>query len=433
MQIRDLKQLVQTSPGDARITVEVNKFRNTQAKVGLTGTDRFAAWVKDRKEYVAQNQNARKELAITLRETYGESFDTGRLKTLGNRALTTSQLATWIERGEKHLERTGRKNAETARATLKTFDAALQQVRKSEGFSAPIHPRLLQAAKSVVEHAISSQSTKLPPMKRETADRLQLDILKSLVAGLKTPEMDRTGLSLFKGQPVLQRLVGFAKSSPLDGAELTEAMRYLAAKPFNKHTEVHPEVYSRAVTSASHISDFIHYTDFSDAKDLIGAMNALMGDIKAEIDKGGARDLRTPNKPGAVLDNEGIATFRRTAEDIAFSRLTSEDVTRLVVALNSTAVKDLRGLIAGMREGFASGRTYVEFTQTTENLAVRVNDMLESIARFVEGHPASGGFTLEGLAITEFRTLDSVPDRLWREVIDVMGFEPGVLKQHATD
>jgi hypothetical protein len=428
MELRDLKRLVQTSPTDARITVETNKYGNTQAKAGLTVGERLTAWINNRKEYVTQNQNARTELAKTLRDSFGENFDTSRLKTLGNRALTTSQLATWIERGEKHLEKVAKKNGETAKSTLKHFDSALQQVCKAEGYKAPIHPKILEAVKSVVEMKIANHSPNLPPLKPEAADRMQLEILNALIAGFKTPENDRYGTSVFKDQPVLQRLVGFATKTDLTGNEFSIAARKLASIPYNKHTELQPEIFGLAAKSSSHVVDFIRNTDFSDIFSLTGRLHELLDGIGVDMEQASNRNMQIKNKQGEKLGPDETTAFTRTALSVAFERLDDKEVARLAKAFDSPAVRDLLGLFSGIASGFpVSQREFYAFPGQTEIVTKRTGEMLKDIMSLVQKHPASGNFRADSIEGTRYPNPESVPDQVWVAATDNLDLERGVL------
>ncbi len=429
MKIDRFARLLQEAPRDARVTTGVNKYQNEEAKAGLTTGGRIVEWVKNRKEYVAQNQKARSEFAKTLTETYGQGFDVKRLKIAGNRALTVGDVAVWIKRAETYTAKVHKQNENTAKATVRGFDAAVKHVAQDMKFTAPIHPRFLEATRVVVEQTIARRPANLPPITREGAQRLQAELIGGLIDGLRKLEQNADGSLRFKDRPLLERVIGFAQQTTLSGGEFSRVIQEIASNPIGKDEETLPEIFTRAVGSSVHVMEFLRTVDFGDATSLCAGIKKLMHEVGREMEE--ASNLNSTTLKKKKLDPDETEIYFKTAIATGILRLDDHEVTKLSNALKSQEVGDLRGLLRGIIEGFpqdAHGQFFYAYESETEILAKKTETVIDSIISSVANHPMSGSFTSDSVHRTAFRKPDDVPENIMKAARTHQGLTDGFLR-----
>jgi hypothetical protein len=231
MKIENFTRLLQEAPRDARITTGTNKYGNAEAKAGLTSGGRLVAWVRNRKEYVAQNQTARSELAKTLTETYGAGFDVKRLKMAPGRALTVRDVAVWIKRAETYTAKVGKENQSMAKATVRDFDATVKQIAHEKRYTTPIPSKYLEATRVLVEQTIAKRPPDLPPITGESAKKLEAELVTALIDGLRKQEQNVDGSLRFTDRPLLERVIGFTEKTSLTGVDFSRVLKEVASAP----------------------------------------------------------------------------------------------------------------------------------------------------------------------------------------------------------
>ncbi|MDN2583282.1 hypothetical protein [Aquibium sp. ELW1220] len=428
MKIENFTRLVQEASRDARVTTGVNKYGDVEPKAGLTSGGRFVEWVKNRKEYVAQNQTARNELAKSLTETYGEGFDVKRLKMAPGRALTVGDVAVWIKRAETYTARVGKQNETMAKATVRDFDATVKQVALEKKFTAPIHPKLLEATRVLVEQTIARRPPNLPPIGGESAKEVMSDLIGGLIDGLRKHEQNVDGSLRFKDRPLLERVIGFAHKTSLTGVDFSRVLKEVATAPVDRNDKTLPEVYNRAVDSSARVVDFLRTTDLGDADSLCGNIKELMHSIGLEMEE--ASILSEFTLKMKKLDPDQTTSYISTAIATGILRLDDHEVAKLSKTLKSQEVRDLLGLLSGIGAGFpqdARGMTFYAYAGETNIIAKKTETVLQSIITAVANHPMSGSFTSGSVQKTEFRKPDDVPENIMQAVKNHQGFEDGVL------
>lgn len=428
MKIENFTRLVQEESRDARVTTGLNKYGNEEAKAGQTSGGRFVAWVRDRKEYQAQNQAARNAFAKSLKETYGEDFDVRRLADSGKGALTVRDLAVWIKQGESHAAKIGNQNRFTAKATVRDFEASLKLVAQEKNYKAPVHPKLVEAVRILVEETVAGHPTSLPPISEERATRIRTELIGALFDGFRALDQNADGSLRFKDQPLLERVVGFAQKTSLTGTDFSRVLREVASTPVNKNDKILPDIYTRAVGSSVHVLEFLRGTDFGNADSLCGNIRELMRKVGHDMEQ--ASTLNETKFGQRRLDPEETTAFFTTAIATGVQRLDDKSVAELSKSLKSREVRDLLGLFAGIGAGFPQdkrGLTFYAYEGQSNIIAKKTETVLQSIISAMADHPASGSFTTASTRPTAFHRPDDVPRKLMQAARQHQGFSDGVL------
>lgn len=428
MKIENFTRLVQERPRDARVTTATNKYGNQEAKAGQTSGGRFVAWVKDRKEYQAQNQTARTEFAQSLRETYGEGFDVRRLA--GKTALTVRDVAVWIRKAEVHAEKIGRQNEAMAKTTVEDFDGVLKLVAREKGYKTPVHPKVVEAVRTLVERTIAGHPVNLPPIGEESARRIRTDLIGALIDGFRDLKQNADGSLHFTDRPLLDRIVGFAQQTSLTGTEFSRILEEIASNPVDPHDKTLPQIHNHAVASSGRILEFLHGTDFGDADSLCRNVKELLRVVGTDMEQ--ASKINDERFGKGRLDPDQTTAFFSTAIATGIQRLDDNAVAELSKTLKSRPMRDLLGLLGGIGAGFpqnASGRTFYEYKGEDNIIAKKTQNVLESIISCIAKHPASGSFTTESVKPTSFHRPDDVPGKMMEAAKRHQGFGDGVLRQ----